>query len=246
MANFKQHLAFAAVGTGFLTTPLLGANLINPLEALTLWISGTFGGLLPDIDSDNATVLELLFGLICLLAIGLTLAHAPRQLSTIEICLLIGFVYAAIFYGVRRVFAQFTVHRGIFHSLLAASFFGLLMSVMTSHILAFSVTLSWLCGFFLMMGFVLHLLLDELYSVDFMNAEIKRSFGTALKLTDYRNWKSTLGMLAAMGALCFLAPNPDPATELLFSKRSWTLIKGNLLPSTPPILQSIQRNFSMD
>lgn len=241
MANFKQHLVFAAIGTGVLTTPLLGANLIRPLEALTLWIAGTFGGILPDIDSDNATVLELLFGLLCLLAVGLTLAHAPRQLSTTEICLLIGTVYGAIFFGARRVFAQFTVHRGIFHSLLAACFFGVLMAVFARHILAFSATLSWLCGFFLLLGFVLHLLLDEIYSVDFMNQRVKRSFGTALKLTDYRNWKSTLGMTALMAVLLYWAPNPDPATELLFSQRSWQRIKSNLLPSPPPIFRSMKK-----
>lgn len=238
MANFKQHLAFGAIGTGILTTPLLGANLIRPLEALTLWIAGTFGGILPDIDSDNATVLELLFGLLCLLAIGLTLAHAPRQLSTTEICLLIGAAYGTIFFGARYVFAQFTVHRGIFHSLLAACFSGVLMTVFAHHILVFSATLSWLCGFFLLLGFVLHLLLDEIYSVDFMNQRVKRSFGTALKLTDYRNWKSTLGMTAVMAVLLYWTPNPDPATELLFSQRSWQRIKSNLLPSPPSIFRN--------
>lgn len=244
MANFKQHLAFAALGTGFLTTPLLGANLIRPLEALTLWIAGSLGGILPDIDSDNATVLELMFGLLCLLAIGLTLAHAPRQLSTTEICLLIAFAYGAVFFGARRVFAKFTVHRGIFHSLLAACFFCVLAAATAQHLLHFSATLAWLCGFFLMIGFVLHLLLDEIYSVDFMNAELKRSFGSALKVTDYRNWKTTLGMTVAMVALFFIAPNPDPAAELLFSHHSWQQIKGNLLPPAPPLIQSLHRRFN--
>ncbi|MEJ2670540.1 MAG: hypothetical protein P8077_10010 [Gammaproteobacteria bacterium] len=101
MANFKQHLAFATLGTGILTTPLLGANLIAPPEALALWTAGSFGGVLPDIDSDNAKVLELMFGGLTLLAIGLSLNHAPGSLATTEIWLIIFFCYSLIFFFIR-------------------------------------------------------------------------------------------------------------------------------------------------
>ncbi|MEJ2681115.1 MAG: metal-dependent hydrolase [Gammaproteobacteria bacterium] len=209
MANFKQHLAFATLGTGILTTPLLGANLIAPPEALALWTAGSFGGVLPDIDSDNAKVLELMFGGLTLLAIGLSLNHAPGSLATTE---------------------KLTVHRGIFHSILSACFFAVLTCNLSYHFLNYTAKLAWLCGLFLMLGFILHLLLDEIFSVDFMNVELKRSFGSAFKITDYRNWKTSLAVLALTAGLFYFAPSPNPATSMLFSDRNWVKIKRTFLP----------------
>ena len=75
MANFKQHLSFGFIGTGLLVAPLLAANYINTSQASLLWLSGSIGAIIPDIDSDNATALELLFMGICLLLIYTLVEH---------------------------------------------------------------------------------------------------------------------------------------------------------------------------
>jgi hypothetical protein len=65
---------------------------------------------------------------------------------------------------------------------LAAVFFALLMTCISYHFLHWNVLHAWLNGLFIALGFVVHLLLDELFSVDLSNARMKSSFGTALKL----------------------------------------------------------------
>ena len=50
-------------------------------------------------------------------------------------------------------------------------------------------------GLFVLIGFIIHLVLDEIYSVDVEGAVIKKSFGTALKLFDYHSWRAS-GLMA--------------------------------------------------
>jgi hypothetical protein len=49
----------------------------------------------------------------------------------------------------------------------------------------------------LFIGFLTHLVLDEIYSVDVMDVHIKKSFGTALKLVDTRNPAASSAMVVA-------------------------------------------------
>jgi len=117
----------------------------------------------------------------------------------------------AIFIGVRyillSVFKSLTVHRGIFHSLLAAVFFTLLTINISIHLFQQALLFSWLNGLFIGLGFVIHLLLDEVYSVDLSNIRIKRSFGTAFKLYSYKNGYTSTLMLICTLALYSLIPS---------------------------------------
>ncbi len=63
-----------------------------------------------------------------------------------------------------------------------------------------------MAGLFVFLGFVIHLLLDEIYSVDFTGARIKKSFGTALKLFERRSPSSSVLMAGALVALVMVAP----------------------------------------
>ena len=49
-------------------------------------------------------------------------------------------------HGVSRLFTLCTVHRGIFHSLLAALFFCLLTTTMAHHLFAMGAFAAWLTG----------------------------------------------------------------------------------------------------
>ena len=230
MANFEQHLKFAAVGSGVLATVLLGADMVTPLQAMGLWLVGSMGGILPDIDSDNSTVLDILFGGLSLIGISLVLSQWSGELSTVEIWLLIAGYYVVMFHIIRRIFEKFTVHRGIFHSIIGGLFFGFLTTASASLLLGFEDTLAWLTGSFLLFGFLTHLVLDEIYSVDFMNVRIKRSFGTALKVVDYNNWTVSALMTVAAGLAFALTPNFDAFSQLLTSQETYLQLKTHFLP----------------
>jgi hypothetical protein len=61
---------------------------------------------------------------------------------------------------------------------------GVLMSAIAWQHLQASELQSWLLGFFMTLGYLIHLVLDELFSVDFTGVRVRRSFGTALKPLD--------------------------------------------------------------
>jgi len=68
---------------------------------------------------------------------------------------------------------------------------------------------SWLSGLFIGFGFIVHLLLDEIYSVDLSNKRMKKSFGTALKLYSYKNMTTTALMAGCTLALAWITPQPN-------------------------------------
>ena len=77
---------------------------------------------------------------------------------------------------------------------------------------------------------MVHLALDELYSVDFSDNRIKRSFGTALKIFEYRNLKVSGMMAAATLALFVMVPSVNLFVDDLRSRDLGGLIAHRLLP----------------
>jgi hypothetical protein len=68
---------------------------------------------------------------------------------------------------------------------------------------------AWLNGLFMTAGYVTHLVLDEFYSVNLLNARVKRSFGTALKPLSLRAPRASALMVLAVLAMAYAAPRPD-------------------------------------
>ncbi len=118
--------------------------------------------------------------------------------------------FVSVRYVLLYIFKSLTVHRGVFHSLLAAIFFVLLASNISFHLFQQTQSFAWLNGLFIGFGFMIHLLLDEIYSVDLSNARVKRSFGTALKLYNYKNHYASLLMLICTLALYITMPSATP------------------------------------
>ncbi len=206
MANFQTHLGGAALGGGLVASGILATGMMSLPQAISGWLLVMLGGLLPDIDSDHSNVVRGLFtvfgGMISILSIIILGADA-----SIGLMWLVGTVsFVTVRYGIWYVFARFTVHRGIFHSLLAGVFFSVFTTVAAFHLMALPARISWLMGLCLMIGFIIHLFLDECYSVDLVNGRIKRSFGTAMKLFDYQGWINSLWMLCLITGLVLLAP----------------------------------------
>tara|TARA_R110001583_G_scaffold24224_2_gene88570 strand:+ start:2973 stop:3713 length:741 start_codon:yes stop_codon:yes gene_type:complete len=235
MANFNTHFNVAAVATGLAAATLLSAEHINLNTALGLWFLGTIGGLLPDIDSDNSTSLDIIFNLFAFSTVLIVLRYVSsdmvslvefQQLSLIELIALPLVVYALMRYLVRPIFEKITVHRGSCHSLS----FVLLIALMATQLVwrlvpqtsDQSIMIAWLYGGFVFLGGVIHLTLDELYSVDLSNVTIKRSFGSALKLAEFKNKGLTLLKLLSIASLAYTAPSPN---ETINTLSNWSKLK---------------------
>ncbi|ABM04343.1 conserved hypothetical protein [Psychromonas ingrahamii 37] len=223
MANFNTHFNVAAISTGLASAVLLSAEHININTALWLWCLGTIGGLLPDIDADNSTSLDIVFNIFAAVALLMVLHYITgehfREIQFIELLAIPFGVYGILKWLIRPIFEKITVHRGSCHSLLFLFLCALLTIQITwvfnDNYLTASSFHAWLSGGFILFGGLIHLLLDEMYSVELSNLRVKRSFGTALKIADFRNKSATLMMLAAIIALSYIAPESDSTINTL-------------------------------
>ena len=227
MANFNTHLNTAVIITGLTSATLLSAGHIELKGALWLWFLGSIGGLLPDIDSDNSTSLDTIFNLFALSAVLLVLNYITTELiieiSFIELIVVPLLVYGFMKYIIRPIFEWITVHRGSCHSLLFILLCALLTTQVTWKLNDQSTTqaavFAWLTGGFILLGGLIHLLLDEIYSVDLSNVTIKRSFGTALKIADFDNKLITLASVIAIAGLIYVAP---PSKQTITALSDWS------------------------
>ena len=89
---------------------------------------------------------------------------------------------------------------------------------------------AWLAGGFLFIGFLTHLILDEMYSVDVLGNHIKKSFGTAFKPFDKRNLVGSGVMAAAAVALLFATPSIATFYDGITSRPMWAALNDRLLP----------------
>ncbi|ANF56129.1 metal-dependent hydrolase [Halotalea alkalilenta] len=194
MADFKTHLSAAAMtGAGLSTAGwYLGAWTLSEALALTGLVA--LGGILPDIDADRSHAVGLIFTMLAVIAmVAAVIALTPHMTLASLASTGIG-VYTGVRYIASGLFRRLTVHRGVWHSLLAALASGFSISALGYHFFGSTAEQAWLQGAALCLGVVIHLLLDECYSVDMVGQRMKRSFGTALKLFDYQSPFSAMAM----------------------------------------------------
>ncbi len=204
MASYRGHLMFSSVlGAG-----LGGYSVINwDYDWGRAFLGAgltTIGGLLPDLDSDSGVPVRELFGAAATV-VPLLLIHRLRRdgLDGEKMMVILGLVYLFVRYVLSRFFRRVTVHRGMFHSIPA-----LLISGLSVYLLYHSpdVRLRYFMAGAVMLGFLSHLVLDELYSVDLMGFRIhlNKYAGSALKFTS-PSWKGTLTAYFILAGLGFLA-----------------------------------------
>lgn len=209
MASYRGHLMLAAplgAAYGALAvwrpefdwgTAILGA-------ALT-----TVGGLLPDLDSDSGVPVRELFGMLsALIAVFL---FQPLREAGLSLQQTLGVVIVSYFfvrYVVAAVFKRCTVHRGMFHSIPGTLIAGLI--VYLAYPSADIVLKGYLAGA-VALGYLSHLVLDEICSVDFNGLQVKvnQFAGTALKFGS-PSWMATLLTYALLGSLMYLTVNDVP------------------------------------
>jgi membrane-bound metal-dependent hydrolase YbcI (DUF457 family) len=206
MASYRGHLMFSSVLGGVYGG--LG-DVLGHLDWGPVFLGAgltTVGGLLPDLDSDSGVPVRELFGLaavvVPVLLVNRILAYGFTNEQTLVI---LGSVYLFIRFVLSNVFRRVTVHRGMYHSLPAMLIAGLVVFLTYENSDPNVYVRLFLAGG-VMLGFLSHLLLDELYSVNFMGVAIKvnKYAGSALKLRSPSSVATVLTYLL-LGGLLYLA-----------------------------------------
>ncbi len=201
MAGFKTHVSVSAgLGVGYgLVGYACGLPTSTAVVAASLC---AIGGMLPDMDGDTGVPVREIVPItaavipVLMLDIFKHLGLNREQIFIAVMCL-----YFLIRFGVGVPFKRLTRHRGMWHSIPAAINVGLICFLVCSYQdlgprLFKSVAIS--------LGFLSHLLLDEVWSVSWFR--LKQSAGTAFKLFSRdRVWPNllTYGILIGLGYFSF-------------------------------------------
>ncbi len=230
MANFTTHIAVGTVVSGALAVVTLAADVVAPENLLAVTMAGVLGSVLPDIDLKDSRPSKAMFsglGIFFSFAVLFNFAH---KYSIAEMLILWLGTLLFVRYVAKEIFARFSYHRGIWHSLLAMVFCAFVTAWVFGKLLGRDEGVAWLGAGFLAIGFLTHLILDEIYSVDVMDTRIKSSFGTALKLFDHNHLGHSSAMAAAT-VLAFLATPPTGVfVQNITSPALWTGLHQRLLP----------------
>ena len=206
MANFNTHFFVAASASGIAALTASNKEFFDLLDVPWFIFLGTIGGLLPDIDSDTSKPLHILFNALAALTTVLVILYFKDQYLMQHIFIMSIAAFLIVRYPILAIFKILTVHRGVFHSLFSAAFFTLLTVCINFYIFSSSSQFSWLSGLFIGFGFIVHLLLDELYAVNLSGVQLKRSFGTAFKLLSWRYKTASFSMLVGVLLLFYFSP----------------------------------------
>jgi len=188
MANFKTHLttssvlgvAYGGVAHAFFGVPLSTSVLAGGLCLVS--------GMLPDVDSDSGRPLqESLAFAAAVVPMMMVDRFQQLRMGPESIVLAGAAVYVFVRFVLGELLRRYTVHRGMFHSLPAAVIFGELAFLLASGT---DVRLRVYKAGAVVIGYLSHLVLDEIYSVELRRGAVrlKKSFGTAVKMFSHKRW----------------------------------------------------------
>jgi hypothetical protein len=164
--------------------------------------------MLPDIDSGPGRPLREITTFMAAVVPTMLIHRFERWGMSPESVILTGAcIYVAIRFGLSYFLKHYTVHRGMFHSFPAAAIFGEL-----AYLAAYSDDNMLRCFVAggVVVGFLSHLVLDEIYSVQWDGApRLKKSFGTAMKFFG-EGWWPNISAYAKLIVLT-LAVTVDPS-----------------------------------
>ena len=231
MANFNTHLNTAFAVSATLGLTVYKAGLVDDSGFLMCVALGTAGGLLPDLDSDNSTPIKIGFDVAALVfAFGLVM-HWRDELSLLALIALWLAGYSFMRYVVFKLFTSMTVHRGIIHSVPYMAILGLGLTYLSYYVWHNDPGISWFYGLFLFGGAMVHLALDELYSVNLSGMRMKRSSGTAMKFYQHKDKGWYLLLYVILAVLVFAAPPFTEFWEQLRDPAPWAQLKVGILPT---------------
>lgn len=199
MAGFKTHITTStALGVGYGA----GAFLFYGVPLPTCLLAGglcSVSGMLPDIDSDSGVPLRESLAFAAAV-VPMMMVERFREMGLAPESIVLGgaIVYLLIRFGLGKLLKNYTVHRGMFHSLPACLIFSE-VAFLLCH--CEDINLRFYKAGGVALGFMSHLVLDELWSIGFKGGiRIKRSFGTAIKVWGDCLWAnfSTYAKLVAL------------------------------------------------
>jgi hypothetical protein len=230
MADFKTHLLGAAVVSGLAATVVVMSGQFPQQAVIGYFMLGVIGGLLPDIDSPTSIPIRMAFAALSVIAGFLVAFTFGKHYSLLELLMLWAGCFLIIRYGLLNLFTRMTTHRGLIHSIPAGVGFGLATTALTFHAFRSSAMDAWLCGIFVTLGFIVHLLLDEWYSVNLYGKKLlKKSFGTAFCLGSLKQPLGTVALYLTVIGLLLCCPSPRPVATLM-ADRTQSVVAQRLWP----------------
>lgn len=197
-----------------------------PAEQSVMLVGASIvGGILPDIDLQKSTPSRLLFTALGIVA---SIAWVFTSIDDYSALVLWGTglgIFATLRWPVAWCFSTLTVHRGALHSLLAAGTAMLCTTAVAYRFGDAPEQLAWFLGAFMAIGYLVHLVMDELWSVDFAGVRIKRSFGTAVKPLDLQRWPGSVALLMIAFAASLMLPPTSTLIEMT-SQLSTAILAG--------------------
>lgn len=207
MPGFKTHITGSTLlGVGYGGAAHFMYGVPWPTCALAAGLCSV-SGMLPDIDSDSSTPQRESLAFASAV-VPMMLVHRFLHMGmSHEMILLAGAaVYLLIRFGVAALLRLYTVHRGMFHSLPAAVLAGEVAFLLAA---GDDLPLRIFMGGAVTIGYLSHLVLDEIWSVEWTHGlKLKSSFGTALKLFGHGAWSnvSCYAKLAILTAMILFEP----------------------------------------
>jgi len=230
VADFKTHLIGAALISGVSSTALISADAVSSDAAMGYFFAGVAGGILPDVDLGHSVPVKIARRLITVLGVLLVVLRLANIYSLLEIAVVgVGMYYSIHFCF--EIFDKYTVHRGLVHSLPSAAIAGLGSGVLAARFLGSSATQAWFYSLFVFVGFMVHLALDEMYSVNLLGASFKRSFGTAITLGDKKNMAGTTALYFILLVLIFISPAHEQFVSIMGDDDTYTKIFEHIWPN---------------
>ena len=190
MANFHTHIgASTLLGVAYGTVAYTQFG-IAPGHCVVAAGLCSVAGMLPDLDHKLGIPLREMLSFVSVMVPMLMLQRFEEiGLTREQIVFVTGVMYVLIRFVGGELFKRFTVHRGMWHSIPAAVLAGMLTYLIChSHDNDIRLFKSWA----VVLGFMLHLLLDEIYSVDLIGRRIKKSSGTAMKFLGKKSGPNVL------------------------------------------------------
>jgi hypothetical protein len=211
MANFQGHITTSGVlGIGVGAAGVYYLHYDWGVAGLAAGLTA-IGGMLPDLDSDSGIPVRELFGLAGVIVPLMLVPRLQQQhLEPEKMLVIMALAYLFVRYGLSELFRKISVHRGMFHSVPAMLIAGLAVFLM-HHDPDKPLTPAemrerlYLAGG-TMIGFLSHLVLDELFAVNLVGVvpRLNQFAGSALKLTS-KSWLATITTYAILSLLAYMA-----------------------------------------
>ena len=212
MADFKSHITGSTiVGVAYGYWGVTAQSM--PIESGVL-AAGlcSVAGMLPDLDSDSGVPLRETSMFVAAIA-PMLMIDRFQDMGLSHEAMAVGalLVYIGIRFVAVEFFKRYTVHRGMWHSLPAAAIAGLiaylLMPCPTESLRVYK-------SIAVVTGFMTHLIMDEIWSIDLGRMRLKKSFGTALKFFG-NSFVGNVSVYAKLGFVLYLAMGDHDISDRL-------------------------------